>query len=110
MYGQAGSDAQREGIEMLYHGLRFVDQGIDLAFDLFLFVAWIILALAMLNHEGYGKVLGFIGLALFISDIPIQLYHAPNPPPFDVGPFAAFWLLAVFAQMLRSSATREETS
>lgn len=97
----ATTESARESAVALYRGLRFIDYGMDLTFDLFFFTGWILLAFKMLRHRNFGKVFGGIGLILFGLAAIMNLRAAPDPPAFDVGPIAALWVLAVYVQMLR---------
>ena len=99
----ATSESERQSAVALYKGLRFIDYGMDLAFDTFFFSAWILLGFKMLRHPRFGKVFGGIGIVLFVLAAIFNLRAAPNPPAFDIGPIAALWLLAVYIQMFRSA-------
>ena len=99
----ATSDSERQSAVALYRGLRFIDYGMDLAFDTFFFSAWILLGCKMLRHPSFGKVFGGIGIVLFVLAAILNLRAAPDPPAFDVGPIAGLWILAVYIQTLRSA-------
>ncbi len=94
----AASDADRQAVVTLYRGLRVIDQGLDLAFDVFFFTGWICLAVAMIGRRPFSRVLAWLIIAMFLADVPLQLWYAPTPPPFDMGPFGSFLLLAAYAQ------------
>lgn len=97
----APNDATRDTILIAYRGIRAIDQGMDLAFDLFFFSGWICFGVAMFRHSGFGKIFGAIVIVPFVIDAPYQLWYAPTPPPFDIGPFASLILLAVYIQAFR---------
>ncbi len=97
----ASSDVQRDTVIIAYRGIRAIDQGMDLAFDLFFFSGWICFGVAMFRHGGFGKIFGTIVILPFVIDAPIQLWYAPTPPPFDIGPFASVILLAAYIQGFR---------
>ena len=99
----AAGDGERQSAVTLYKGLRFIDYGMDLTFDLFFFTAWILLGVSMLRHRDFGKVFGGVGIVLFALAAVMNLRAAPDPPDFDLGPVAALWVLAVYIQMLRAS-------
>lgn len=99
----ATSESERQSAVALYKGLRFIDYGMDLAFDTFFFSAWILLGFKMLRHPSFGKVFGGIGIVLFVLAGIFNLRAAPDPPAFDIGPIAALWMLAVYIQTLRSA-------
>lgn len=104
-FAAATDEAQRQNTIALYKGLRYIDYGMDLAFDTFFFSAWILLAFGMLRHHRFGRMFGGIGLAFFVIAAIFNLQAAPDPPLFDIGPIAAFWVLAVYIQMVRSAKT-----
>ena len=97
------SDADRQTAVTLYRGLRFIDYGMDLAFDLCFFTGWILLAISMWGHRSFGRMVAAIGIALFALASILNIRAAPDPPSFDVGPIAALWLLAAYIQMVRAS-------
>lgn len=97
----AATDAQRDAVLMAYHSIRAIDQGMDLAFDLFFFSGWICFGVAMFRHQGFGRIFGALVILPFVIDAPIQLWYAPTPPPFDIGPFASVILLAAYVQAFR---------
>ena len=99
----ATSESERQSAVALYKGLRFIDYGMDLAFDTFFFSAWTLLGFKMLRHPNFGKVFGGIGIVLFVLAAIFNLRAAPDPPAFDIGPIAALWVLAVYIQTLRSA-------
>ena len=99
----ATNESERQAAVALYKGLRFIDYGMDLAFDTFFFSAWTLLGFKMLRHPNFGKVFGWIGIVLFVLAAIFNLRAAPDPPAFDIGPIAALWVLAVYIQTLRSA-------
>ena len=91
------------GVVNLYRGLKSLEFGMDIAFDFFFFSAWILLAFAMLKHKSFGKIIGFIGLILFILTAALNIWAAPNPPSLELSPLCCLWILAVYIQALRIS-------
>lgn len=57
-------ETQRAIILQSYRGLRLIDQGIDIAFDMFFFSAWILFAIAMWRNAGFGKIFSITGVSL----------------------------------------------
>jgi len=94
---------QGEMILYLYRGLRYIDYGLDIAFDIFFFSAWILLGYAMLNHKYFGKIIGSIGIMLFTVTATLNLWAAPNPPSLELSPVCCLWILVVYIQALRSA-------
>lgn len=102
-FAAAHTPATQENAVALYRALRTIDMALDLGFDTFLFTAWICFALAFLTDARFGKLVGGVGLALFFIDIPIQIWSAPRPPTFDIGPIAAVWMLWVYVLAWRAA-------
>ena len=109
MFLSATDDTQRQTAIALYKGLRYIDFGLDLAFDVFFFTAWMLLGSAMLRNKNFGIIFGSIGIVLFAVTTILNLWSAPTPPPFDMGPIDSLWVLAVYIQMVRSSKTLNGT-
>jgi len=99
----AANENEQQSAAALYRGLRFIDYGMDLTFDMFFFTAWILLGISMLRHRSFGKLFGGIGIGFFGLAALTNLRSAPDPPAFDVGPIAGLWALAVYIQMLRTA-------
>jgi len=84
---------QREMVLYLYRGLRCIDYGLDIAFDIFF----------LLNHKYFGKIIGSIGIMLFTVTATLNLWAAPNPPSLELSPVCCLWILVVYIQALRSA-------
>lgn len=108
---QADDEIINQTIRMFW-GLRLVDQGIDLAFDIFFFIAWLLLTIPMWSHAGFGRVFATIGFILFAVTIVLNAWTVPIPPSFEISPFVSLWVLAVMIQMVRvgSRLKREATT
>jgi hypothetical protein len=103
MFIAAADEAQGQSVIILYRGLRNFDIGIDLAFDSFFFLAWILLGFAMLKSKYFGRLFGALGIILFGITSVLNIWTAPNPPGFEMAPIVSLWGLAVYIQMLRSA-------
>jgi len=57
----------------------------------------------MLKHKSFGKIIGFIGLILFILTAALNIWAAPNPPSLELSPLCCLWILIVYIQALRIS-------
>jgi len=96
MYLDVSNDIQRAGIVNLYRGLRYIDYALDVSFDIFFFSAWIMMGYSMLKMETSWKVLGLIGIALFLITAILNISSIPNPPSFELSPLCCIWLFAVY--------------
>jgi hypothetical protein len=80
--------------------------GLDVAFDVYVSLGTGLLALAMIRHPRFGKVIGGIGLVLAAVLLALNLFTFPTPPAdaglFDLGPIVALWYVVVLVQAGRS--------
>ncbi len=92
--------------DFLWLKLRRVDLGLDVAWDVYISLGTLLLAVNMLGHPRFGKIWGIIGVALGAGLAVLNLATFPTPPAnaglFDLGPFAGLWYTAVSVQALRS--------
>jgi hypothetical protein len=73
--------------------------GLDVAFDVYIGVGTIFLAVAVMRHEWFGRAFGLTGLAVAVVMLVLNLATFPTPPAnaglFDMGPFVGLWYLAI---------------
>lgn len=73
--------------------------GLDVAFDVYMGLGTIFLALAVMRHESFGLSFGLTGLTIGSVLIVLNLATFPTPPAaaglFDVGPIVGTWYLAI---------------
>jgi len=103
--GMEESITNASGIEidtllLVSNSLRWIDLGVDLAWDMFLGLALFLLSIAIKGHEKFG-IWWSIPLALLaIVLVVTNLFTFPNPPDaeglFDVGPIIGTFII-VFA-------------
>lgn len=105
----APDDARREVLKAVFHGVDGVQLGLDLAWDLWLTVGAIFLAVALLRHPGFGRVIGWSGIAAATVVLALNLWTFPVPPDqagwVDAGPVLALWYLAVIILAVRRRGT-----
>ena len=98
------SDAAREEWRHILNGVFTVQNGINYAYDLFLDLAILFLALALWRHPRPGKILAVAGIALAAVHFALKLIAFPEPPAeaglFDVGPAVGLWFLALLVWMV----------
>jgi hypothetical protein len=80
--------------------------GLDKAFDFYIGLGTVFLAIAMVRHTRFGRVVGGVGMAIGVVLAGVNFYTFPAPPAsaglFDPGPVMGLWYLAVTILMLRS--------
>jgi hypothetical protein len=98
--------ATRAAMGPAWDGLNWVQLGIDVAWDIYISVAMILLGVVLWKHPRFGMVLGgitaFAGLLLLV----LNLWTFPTPPGdaglFDAGPFVGLWFVVLSLRMLLS--------
>jgi len=105
LFNLAVTEAEQNSLVTAYRHLRIIDQGLDLAWDVYISSAGILFSVAMLSQKQFGKVFGLSGVLIMVVLLAINIWQAPVPPTPDVGPLAGLWVLAVSVQMLRAVKT-----
>jgi hypothetical protein len=100
---EAETEAARETVLLAWRAVNQVQYLLDVVWDIFICVAAILLAVAMLNHPRFGKIWGGLGVVFGALLLFFNMYTFPFPPAdvgsIDWGPLLALWFLAVFIRM-----------
>jgi hypothetical protein len=95
-----------EDIGSIWSAIDSVQLGVDITFDIFYTLTFILYSILMFNHPRFGKIFSISGIVLFASLLFLNLFTFPYPPAskglFDVGPITGLWGLIVVIQSLRS--------
>jgi len=86
--------------EAAYRGANRVQMSLDIVFDIFISISWILFGLNIAKSRYFNKILGWIGSLIALSLLLLNLYSFPNPPAesglFDIGPFLGLWSLIFY--------------
>lgn len=89
--------------KMILKSVRLVDQGIDVAWDLFIGTALIFLSLALKGHARFGIYWSIPAALLGILLIVLNVITFPWPPDtmglFDVGPIIGIYIITLSARL-----------
>lgn len=103
---KAADAATKSTLELIWKAVDKVQLGLDVSWDIFIGIGTLLLALNMLNHPRFGKILGGLGALLAVLLLGFNLYTFPIPPAnaelIDFGPFVGLWYLIISIQALRS--------
>ncbi len=107
------SGSEKETLSLILSSLRWVDLGVDLAWDMFLGIALILLSLAIWSHPKFGKwwsiPLALLGIAVIVTN----LYTFPYPPDmkglFDVGPLTGSFIIIFGGRLVYLGVKMKET-
>jgi hypothetical protein len=98
------SPDKEELLLMIKQTLRWVDLGIDVAWDLFIGVALIFMFAALKNHKQFGMVWGSVAGILGIALIVLNVMTFPWPPDtqglVDIGPAIGLFIILLSIRLL----------
>ncbi len=105
----AAGAAEQSMVVMLYRGLRSIDLGLDLAWDVFGCISFLLFGMLMIRNRHFGPIFGLSGIIISGLLLIFNVATAPTPPGsaglVDLGPLTGLWFLAVSIQMLRAART-----
>ncbi len=104
LQSQAAGDTERTSFKMILKSVRFVDLGLDVAWDFFIGTSFVLTGIAMRRVQGLGLPWGMPLLILGVVLIALNAWTFPWPPNtrglFDIGPFCAAFLLVLSVRLL----------
>jgi hypothetical protein len=87
----------------LHRGLRLVDLGLDVAWDMLIGTALAFSGVAMGRRSGLGRGWGIPSVALGVALIGLNVATFPWPPAsrglFDIGPFIGLFVMALAVRL-----------
>lgn len=87
----------------LHRGLRMIDMGLDVAWDMLIGVSLIFSGKALSRHVRFGAFWGFTSMLLGAALILLNASTFPWPPAdrglFDIGPFIGLFILALAGRL-----------
>jgi hypothetical protein len=93
-------------LETAYLAVDKVQLGLDISWDIYVSVGTILLALNMLRHPRFGRIIGSLGILVGGALLSFNLYAFPVPPAeagsIDLGPLLGLWYLVVTVMLARS--------
>ncbi len=100
----AANEAEGNQFKMILKGVRFVDLGIDVAWDFFIGTAFILTGIGMRRVPGLGLPWGLPLSILGVALILLNAWTFPWPPNtrglFDIGPFCATYMLILSIRLV----------
>ena len=87
-----------ESSKWVWNTVNHVHYGLDVAWDVYIFLGTILFAVSIFNHPKLGKIFSITGILISILMIITNIISFPIPPYeeyFDFGPFIGLWYLAI---------------
>ena len=97
-------NGEQEVLKLMKYSLRWVDLGVDVAWDLFIGASLIFLGMAMKGRAHFGLWWSIPAATLGVIVIAINAVTFPQPPNtqglFDVGPFVGTYMIILAVRLL----------
>lgn len=105
-YYHAAEEADRLDWARILKGVSPTQLGLDFAFDIFVSVGTILIAIQTYRHPRFGRTFALVGVAIGACGLLANFVSFPENPGeaglVDPGPFFGVWLSLVGIQVLRS--------
>ncbi len=96
----ASSEEAKALLMASFKGANRVQAGLDVVFDIFITISWILFGINIAQSPSFNKVLGWVGSLIAFSLLTLNMYTFPTAPAesglFDLGPFLGLWALVFF--------------
>lgn len=93
-----------EDLKIIRHSLRLVDQGIDVAWDIFIGTSLILLSFSIKGHPHFRLWWSIPSFLLGLTLIILNVISFPYPPDskglFDIGPGIGLYIIALSARLM----------
>lgn len=94
------SEEAKALLRAAFRGANRVQAGLDVAFDIFITISWILFGLNIAKSKSFNKILGWMGSLIALGLLVLNLYTFPTGPAesglFDLGPFLGLWALIFY--------------
>lgn len=105
-FGTGSADSSERALRAGFEAANGIQLGLDLAWDLFLALGVVLLALNMWQHPRFGRLFAISGSVLAIVFIVLNLTAFPEPPEhsgsIDLGPVIGLWYVIVTVRLAMS--------
>ncbi len=94
-----------ESTKWIWKTINHVHYGLDVAWDVYIFLGTILFAISIFHHPKLGKIFSISGIVISLLMIITNVISFPNPPAanyFDFGPFIGLWYFAITIKIMLS--------
>lgn len=85
--------------EWVWKSINGIQLGLDVAWDVYIFLGTFLFAMSIFNHPKFGKIFSITGIMISIALITLNAMSFPVPPAdsglFDMGPVVGLWYLVI---------------
>ena len=97
---QAATEEAQALLKASFRGTNRVQAGMDVAFDIFITIAWFLFGINIARSAHFNKLLGWMGCLLAAGLLTLNMISFPTAPAeaglFDLGPFLGIWTLVIY--------------
>lgn len=90
----------------IWRSINQVHLGLDVSWDVYIFIGTLCFAFSMFSHPKLGKVFSIAGVLISVTMITLNVVTFPIPPGdaglIDLGPLVGLWYLIVTVKILLS--------
>jgi hypothetical protein len=98
------SESKLAAWKMGLHSGNSLQMGVDVAWDYFVLIGMILLGVAIVGHEKFGRWFGWSAIALGAAGMFFNGWTFPDPPGaeglLDVGPLCGAWFAILVIRMI----------
>ena len=94
-----------ESSKWIWKTINHVHYGLDVAWDVYIFLGTILFAISIFRHPKLGKIFSITGILISLLMIVTNIISFPIPPAanyFDFGPFIGLWYFAITIKIMFS--------
>jgi len=87
-----------ESSKWIWNSLNHIHYGLDVAWDVYIFLGTFLFAISIFQHPKLGKIFSITGILISLLMIITNIISFPIPPYeeyIDFGPFIGLWYLAI---------------
>jgi hypothetical protein len=96
----ASSEEAKALLKASFRGANRVQAAMDVAFDIFITISWILFGINIARSPSFNKIFGWAGSLIALGLLTLNMYTFPTAPAgsglFDLGPFLALWVFILF--------------
>lgn len=102
-FGSGSTDSSERALHAAFEAANGIQLGLDVAWDMFLCIATILVAWNMWHHPRFGRLLALSGGIIAAAMIVLNLAAFPEPPAqadsVDLGPVIGLWSVIVAVRL-----------
>jgi hypothetical protein len=104
LQSSANYETMKDFYSATFRGANRVQAGLDVAFDIFITIAWILFGLNIARNKSFNKIFGWLGSTIALGLLVLNMITFPDAPAesglFDLGPFLGIWTLIFYIWFL----------